>query len=184
MFVFTATNMCCNWCSCFLFTEVWIVIEFSPICRIYLFSLRRHAHTSQMVMMIWDTVCWNLTWAAFWTWEGVPEPLTLFASVSPNCSVLYLCWRGAQGWGEVVPRLKRGGRAQLLPGGGISVRLLVLFVLTSRRLVELVLDFQAERWCWAVFVFFSAQTDFSMETIRFVLLLLHIFCDVIIADYF
>lgn len=69
--------------------------------------------------------------------EGIHWAPTLCVSVAPNCSVLYFCWGGAQGWGRLALRFRRGGRAQLQLGGGISVILLVLFMLTSCRLVRL-----------------------------------------------
>lgn len=67
---------------------------------------------------------------------------------------------------------RRGGRAQLLLGGGISTILLVLFMLTSFRLARLCSIVRQSVVAERRFFFSSAQTNFSMETIRFA----HSFC--------
>lgn len=92
----------------------------------YIFSIHTHSADSILGYFV-----------LFFTFKDVPEHLTLNVSDSSNCSVLYFCWRGAQGWGEGCAEVERGGRAELLLGGGITVILLVLFIVTSCRLAKL-----------------------------------------------
>ncbi len=145
MLVLNAANMCCNQCSCFYLAKVCITISYATFSFMYSCSaiqtlclfLSVFTHTYQVVDTGQTAYCCVRMWStlSFLACKGIPEPLTLTVSVSPDCSVYAEGEhrdRGRFYWG-----LERGGRAQLLLGGGISVILLVLFMLTSSRLVRL-----------------------------------------------
>lgn len=120
--------------------------------------------------------CANIHVLFFWTDKLLYGATQLFLTVTIsklNCVIFVLKASAGVGEGFVCE-----GRGSSAPAGWRDQCCIVSFVYAHIIHVgEALSDYQAAHCCRAAF--FSAQTDFSMETVGFVQLFLYLFSDII-----